>query len=88
MSLCGCQHTRTTIVDGEKVKIIDNRFIPITNNFYFDLVYDINTKIVYLMDKNNYGGGLSQYQIYKDDAIYGAVYKDNEIIPVPYATIN
>ena len=86
MSLCGCQPT--TIVDGEEVKIIDNRFIPITDNSHFDLVYDINTKIVYLMDRNSYGGGLSQYQIYKDDAIYGAVYRDNEIIPVPYATIN
>jgi hypothetical protein len=52
------------------------------------VVYDRNTFVVFYLQKNSYGGYLAPYQIYQDGMIYGAVYEDGNIVPVPYATVN
>lgn len=84
LGLCAC--TPTQIVDGEEVKIIDYRFGVIKElelgNY---IVYDVHTKVVFYIESGGHGGYLAPYQIYKDGAIYGAVYENGEIVPVPYA---
>ena len=77
----------TQVVEGEEVKIVDYRFGVIEElglgNY---LVYDIYTKVVFYIETAGDGGYLSPYQIYQDGAIYGAVYENGKIVPVPYAT--
>lgn len=84
LGLCACAPTQ--IVEGEEVKIIDYRFGVIEElelgNY---IVYDIHTKVVFYIESAGHGGYLAPYQIYKDGAIYGAVYENKEIVPVPYA---
>lgn len=84
LGLCAC--TPTQIVDGEEVKIIDYRFGVIEKlalgNY---IVYDVQTKVVFYIESAGDGGYFAPYQIYKDGAIYGAVYENGEIVPVPYA---
>lgn len=76
----------TQVVEGEEVKVVDYRFGIIEEldlgNY---LVYDIHTKVVFYVETAGHGGYLSPYQIYQDGAIYGAVYENGEIVPVPYA---
>ena len=84
LGLCACAPTQ--IVEGEEVKIIDYRFGVIEElelgNY---IVYDIRTKVVFYIESAGHGGYLAPYQIYQDGAIYGAVYENKEIVPVPYA---
>ena len=84
LGLCACAVTQ--VVDGEEVKIVDYRFGVIEEldlgNY---LVYDIQTKVVFYIETAGHGGSLSPYQIYQDGALYGAVYENGEIVPVPYA---
>ena len=84
LGLCACAVTQ--VVDGEEVKIVDYRFGVIEEldlgNY---LVYDIQTKVVFYIETAGHGGYLSPYQIYQDGALYGAVYENGEIVPVPYA---
>ena len=84
LGLCACAPTQ--IVEGEEVKIIDYRFGVIEElelgNY---IVYDIHTKVMFYIESAGHGGYLAPYQIYKDGAIYGAVYENKEIVPVPYA---
>ena len=84
LGLCACAPTQ--IVEGEEVKIIDYRFGVIEElelgNY---IVYDIYTKVVFYIETAGHGGYLTPYQIYQDGAIYGAVYENKEIVPVPYA---
>lgn len=83
---CGCCDT---IVDdtGVKREIAEGRFALIENynsgNDY--LAYDLKTKIVFYMEPYGHGGYLAPYQIYEDGVIYGAVYENGEIVPIPYA---
>lgn len=83
-TLAACSATQ--IVDGEEVKIIDYRFGVVEElelgNY---IVYDIQTKVVFYIESAGHGGYLAPYQVYKDGAIYGAVYENGEIVPVPYA---
>ena len=76
----------TQVVEGEEVKVVDYRFGVIEEldlgNY---LVYDLHTKVVFYIETAGHGGYLSPYQIYQDGAIYGAVYENGEIVPVPYA---
>ena len=87
-SLCACKNT---IVDdnGEKRAIYDGTFVEIAVNIFDSnyTVYDKNTKIVYYLEtsENSDGGHLSPYLIYQDGAIYGAIFENGEIKPVPYA---
>ena len=78
--------TVTQVVEGEEIKVVDYRFGVIEeldlDNY---LVYDIHTKVVFYIETAGHGGYLSPYQIYQDGALYGAVYENGEIVPVPYA---
>lgn len=50
------------------------------------LAYHKDTKIVYEINNlYSHGQNFIPYQIYKNGVIYGAVYEDGEIKPVPYA---
>ena len=88
-SLCAC--TPVVVDEGAERKIFDNTFIAITNydGVVYDhcVVYEKNTKIVYHLETAvNNGGYLSPYLIYQDGYIYGAIFQDGEIKPVPYAS--
>lgn len=53
---------------------------------YDYLAYHKDTKIVYELNKlYSHGQSIIPYQIYKNGVIYGAVYEDGEIKPIPYA---
>ena len=87
LSLCGCE---TVIDEGVERRIYDETFVEIEsrNADNNHIVYDKNTKIVYYLETamGTDGGYLSPYLIYKDGYIYGAIFQDGEIIPVPYAS--
>lgn len=79
LGLCACN-------GAEVGETIENKFIVIENVTYSDkVVYHQDTLIVYFLDNDSYGGYLTPYQIYENGAIYGAVYENGEIVPVPYA---
>lgn len=86
LGLCACQPTITDEHGAER-DLFNDRFAVITrNNDYASfIVYDISTKVVYYLESDSYNGYLSPYLIYKDGALYGAIFQDDEIIPVPYA---
>lgn len=48
-------------------------------------VYHKITKVVYNLQTGGYNGFLSPYLIYQDGYIYGAIFENGQIIPVPYA---
>lgn len=50
------------------------------------LVYDNNTNVVYRNINNNYDGGFIPYLINDNGIIYGAIYKNGEIVKAPFAT--
>jgi len=89
LGLCACQEV--VVDEGEERVIYDGTFLKIKSNIrgcnY--IVYDKNTKIVYYLETaaGGDGGHLSPYLIYQDGALYGAIFQDGEIIPVPYAYI-
>ncbi len=84
LGLCACAVTQ--VVEGEEVKVVDYRFGVIEEldlgNY---LVYDIHTKVIFYVETAGHGGYLAPYQIYQDGVIYGAVYENGEIVPIPYA---
>ena len=87
LSLCACQEV---IVDeGKERTVHDGTFVEIKSNLHGCnyIVYDKNTKVVYYLETaaSTDGGHLSPYLIYQDGYIYGAIFQDGEIIPVPYA---
>ena len=50
------------------------------------LAYHKDTKVVYEINSlYSHGQNFIPYQIYKNGVIYGAIYEDGEIKPVPYA---
>ena len=80
---CGC----ATKADGEVEKygsyVILETTDKVRNNY---IVYHEDTHIVYTANRlYSHSQTITPYQIYKDDLIYGAVYEDGEIKPVPYA---
>lgn len=83
--LCGCGTTYNE--DGVKVDGYCN-YITIKELESDRIVYDRNTFVVFYLQTNTHGGYLVPYQIYKDGMIYGAVYENGNIVPVPYATVN
>ena len=86
LSLCACQPT-TTDEHGVERDLFNGRFAAITMNIdkCSFIVYDINTKVIYYLEADSYNGHLSPYLIYQDGALYGAIFQDGEIVPVPYA---
>lgn len=84
-ALCACAITTQTI-EGEEVKIIDCRFGIIEElTSYNYIVYDIHTKIVFYIETDSHDGYFAPYQICRNGVIYGAIYENGEIVPVPYA---
>lgn len=84
LSLCAC--SQTVIVDNTERTILRDKFV-VLETFHHDefVVFHKDTNIVYIFDNDGYGGYLTPYQIYQDGVIYGAVYENGEIVPVPYA---
>ena len=84
--LCGC-HT-TTDENGLTVKG-NGRFVFIEcidkdNEMY--IAYDKETKVVFYYDDVGHNRGVhNTYYIYENGEIYGAVYEDGKIKPVPFA---
>ena len=84
LGLCACN--QTVIVDNTERTVLRNSYI-VLEKFYGNeyIVFHKDTNIVYIFDNDGYGGYLCPYQIYQDGVIYGAVYENGEIVPVPYA---
>ena len=83
-SLCAC----STVVDenGDEIIIICDKYRVIEKlNMVSYIVYDMDTMVVYHYRSASHSGQMAPYQIYKDGAIYGAVYEDGQIIAKPYA---
>lgn len=71
---------------SEGDQILDNFVVINNDNSYgYGLVYDRETHIVYHLQYGGNGGFLSLYYIYQDGLIYGAVYKNGDIVPIPFA---
>ena len=84
-SLCAC-YPKTVDEQGVERTVIDNNFVIIDCPAnYSAIVYHQTTKVVYYVEYGNYGGYLSPYLMYQDGYIYGAVFENGQIIPVPYA---
>lgn len=85
LGLCACNRT-TVIVDNTERTVLRNSYV-VLEEFYGSeyIVFHKDTNIVYIFDNDGYGGYLCPYQIYQDGVIYGAVYENGEIVPVPYA---
>jgi hypothetical protein len=88
MSLCACN---PTIEDDEGISrtLLYNSFV-VLDEYSFDhytmVVYNKTTSVVYYLQCDGHGGFLAPYLIYQDGYIYGAIYQDSKIIPVPYAS--
>lgn len=87
LGLCACNPT-TTDDKGISRELIYGSFV-VLDKYGFDfttvVVYHKTTSVVYYLQSGSYGGFLTPYQIYQDGQIYGAIYQDGKIVPVPYA---
>ena len=84
LSLCAC-YPKTVDEQGVERTVIDGFVIISTINNYNHVVYNQTTKVVYYLEIETHAGYLSPYFIYQDGALYGAIFQDGEIVPVPYA---
>lgn len=84
LGLCAC-YPKTVDEQGVERTVIDGFVIISTINNYSHVVYNQTTKVVYYLEIETHAGCLSPYFIYQDGALYGAIFQDGEIIPVPYA---
>lgn len=85
LSLCACAPQET--IDGREYEVLDNNFMIVKEYEYGTyLVATKDTGVMYVLETYGHGGYLSPYFIYKDGAIYGAVWIDEEIVPVPFAS--
>lgn len=84
-SLCAC--TPTIVDQGEERSVFCGSFVFIEKRTMGNsIVYDKDTAIVYYLKHSGHGGHLSPYLIYQDGYIYGAIFQDGEIKPVPQAS--
>ena len=84
LSLCACAPQET--IDGQKYEVLDSNFMIIEAYEYGTyLVATKDTGVMYVLETYGHGGFLSPYLIYEDGAIYGAVWINEEIIPIPFA---
>lgn len=94
LGLCACGGTTTTNKDNVEVsgwgpyiyiRNTDGFFDDVVSNGYW-LGYHRDTRVVFeLYGVGSNLGTIVPYQIYQDGVIYGAVYEDGEILPIPYA---
>lgn len=93
LGLCACGTTTTNDVGAEVdgygpyiyIRDVDGQFDDVAE-FSHWLGYHRETKIVYeCYALGTQYGTVNSYQIYENGAIYGAVYENGEIVPVPYA---
>ncbi len=83
LSLCACAPQET--IDGRKYEVLDSNFLIVQEYEYGTyLVAMKDTGVMYVLEAYGHGGFLSPYLIYEDGAIYGAVWIDEEIVPVPF----
>lgn len=84
LSLCAC--SPTTVDEQGIERTVINGFVVISaiNNYNY-VTYNQTTKVVYYLQSGGHGGWLAPYLIYQDGALYGAIFQDGEIVPVPYA---
>lgn len=84
LGLCACYPT--TLDEQGVERTVINGFVVIStiDNFSY-IVYNQTTKVVYYLETETHAGYLSPYLIYQDGALYGAIFQDGEIVPVPYA---
>ena len=80
---CGC--ASTTDSHGNPVNGSFNFVVISSVNDYDWIMYDKTTSDVYYFEWGTHGGYMTPYQIYQDGKIYGAVYENQQIVPVPYA---
>lgn len=87
LSFCACTSTITDDT-GDQCKQVGYNFAVIDEGEWRGdyLVYDIDTKIVYYYQTGatSDGGHLSPYLVYQDGAIYGTIFENGKIKPVPY----
>jgi hypothetical protein len=85
LGFCACY---PKIVDEQGVDrtLIDGFVVISTINNYNHVVYNQTTKVVYYLETQTQAGYLSPYLIYQDGCIYGAIFQNGEITPVPYAS--
>jgi len=85
-SLCACN---SKIVDDQGIErdVYYGYFavIEAKDDGHTMIVYDMHTRVVYYVQRGGYNGFMSPYFIYQDGALYGAIYQDGKITPVPYA---
>ena len=85
LGMCACSDY--DIQTESEPKIVYERYVVIKYDYDYNLylVYDMYTMVVYQVQFSGYGGFMSLYQVYKDGAIYGAIFDGTQIVPVPYA---
>lgn len=84
LSLSACTPQET--INGREYDILDSNFIMVKEYEYGTyLVATKDTNVMYVLETYGHGGFLSPYLIYEDGAIYGAVWIDEEIVPIPFA---
>ena len=80
---CGCTAKTDKEIKTYGSYVILETTDKVSNNY---ILYHEDTHIVYTANKlYSHSQTIIPYQIYKDGLIYGAVYEDGEIKPVPYA---
>lgn len=85
LGLYACAPQETT--DEPAYQEIGDYFVVIEKYGYdIRLVAAKDTGVVYLLDPYGNIGYLSPYLIYEDGAIYGAVWINDQITPIPFAT--
>lgn len=84
LGLCACYPT-TIDEQGIERTVMDGFVIISTIDNYDHVVYNQITRVVYYLEQETHAGYLSPYLIYQDGALYGAIFQDGEIVPVPYA---
>lgn len=84
LSLCACASQET--INGRKYEVVDGNFMIIKKYDYGTyLVATKDTGVIYVIETCGERGFLSPYLIYEDGAIYGAIWIDEEIVPIPFA---
>ena len=82
---CGCGRN-TTETSSNPDQVGPYVFIRQASNSNAYLVYNVDTNVVYVINHEGFDNETCvPYYLYENGAIYGAVYKDGEIIPAPFA---
>lgn len=86
LGLCACGAPQETI-NGRVCEVLDGNFIIVREYEYGTyLVAAEDTGVMYILETYGHDGFLSPYLIHENNAIYGAVWTNGEIVPVPFAT--